>query len=91
MRTPLDQHIIDEIRKKRNSLEMSQEAFSEKMGFKSNSFVASAESPKSTKKYNVSHLNKAALILKCRLWDLLPEEPFPDQSLLSGTPKNHKE
>lgn len=81
MKTSLDQHIINAIREKRNGLKITQEAFSEKMGFKSNGFVASIESPKTSKKYNINHLNKAAIILKSSLWDFLPEFPIPDPGL----------
>lgn len=76
MRTKLDQYIIDQIRERRMAHDISQDEFSEKMGFKSSSFVASTESAASTKKYNVLHINKAAIILKCSFWDLVPQIPF---------------
>jgi transcriptional regulator with XRE-family HTH domain len=76
MRTELDQYIIDRIREKRIAIRMSQEVLAEKMGFRSNAFIAAAESPKSTKKYNPVHMNKAALIFACSLWDLLPKDPI---------------
>lgn len=78
MRTLLDQYIIDRIREKRIALKMSQEVLSEKMGFKSNAFVAATESPRSTKKYNPVHINKAALVFNCQLWDLIPQNPIAD-------------
>lgn len=78
MRTLLDQYIIDRIREKRIAIKMSQEKLSILLGFKSNAFVGSAESPRSTKKYNPVHINKAALIFKCRIWDLIPEHPLED-------------
>ena len=82
MRTLLDQYIIDRIREKRTAIKMSQEDFSEKMGFKSNSFVAEVESPRSTKKYNPVHLNKAALIFNCTLWEFLPQYPLTENSII---------
>ena len=60
------------------AIKMSQEELSEKLGFKSNAFVGAAESPRSTKKYNPIHINKAAIIFKCRFWDLVPENPIVD-------------
>lgn len=78
MRTLLDQNIIDLIREKRIALEMSQEDFSIKLGFKSNGFVAAVESPRSSKKYNPIHINKAALIFNCTIWDLIPQFPIAD-------------
>lgn len=82
MRTELDQYIIDQIRRRRMALKMSQEDLSELMGFKSNSFVASIESPRSSKKYNLDHINKAALVLNCELWDLIPKKPFIDKKIM---------
>jgi transcriptional regulator with XRE-family HTH domain len=87
MRTLLDQYIIDRIREKRIAHKMSQEVFSEKMGFKSNSFVAAAENPRSTKKYNPLHINKAALIFNCKLWDLVPQHPLTDNSIIKPLSK----
>ena len=82
MRTELDQYIINQIRDKRMAIKMSQEELSEKLGFRSNSFVAAAESPRSTKKYNPVHINKAALIFNCPLWDLIPQYPIIDNKLI---------
>lgn len=82
MRTELDQYIIDRIREKRMALKMSQEALSEKMGFKSNAFVAATESPRSSKKYNPVHMNKAAVIFNCPLWDLIPQHPIIDNKTI---------
>ena len=66
---------------------MSQEELSEKLGFRSNSFVAAAESPRSTKKYNPVHMNKAALIFNCQLWDLIPQNPITDNKTVKPFPK----
>lgn len=90
MRTVLDQYIIDRIREKRVAAKMSQEVFSEKMGFKSNAFVAATESPRSTKKYNPVHINKAAVIFNCRIWDLIPELPFEDNHTIRPLTKKVK-
>lgn len=86
MRTVLDQYIIDRIREKRTAMDMSQDAFAEKMGFRSNGFIAAAESPRSTKKYNPVHMNKAALIFDCPLWDFLPQHPIPDNKKIKVLP-----
>ena len=87
MRTELDQYIIDRIRERRIALKMSQGVFSEKMGFKSNAFIAAAESPRSTKKYNPVHINKAALIFKCKFWDLVPQYPIADNKTVKPLSK----
>lgn len=78
MRTLLDQYIIDKIREKRVTWKMTQEALSIKLGFKSNGFVAAIESPRSSKKYNPIHINKAAIIFNCTLWELIPQFPILD-------------
>ena len=84
MRTLFDQEIIDLIRQKRIALEMSQEDFSFKLGFKSNGFVAGIESPRSTKKYNPVHINKAALIFNCSIWELVPQNPIADNKTIKA-------
>ncbi|MGN7721773.1 hypothetical protein ACTJIK_13520 [Chitinophaga sp. 22620] len=43
---------------------------------KSNGFVGQAESPKYSKRYNVQHLNKFALIFNCSPKDFLPDIAF---------------
>lgn len=78
MRTLLDQYVIDKIREKRIALKLTQEALSIKLGFKSNGFVAAAESLRSSKKYNPIHINNAAIIFNCTLWDLIPQYPIED-------------
>ena len=87
MRTELDQYIINRIREKRVAIEMSQEALSEKLGFKSNSFVAAAESPRSSKKYNPIHINKAAIIFNCSLWEFIPQYPIEDNKAVTPLSK----
>ena len=76
MRTLIDQYIIDRVRDKRVARKMSQETLSIELGFKSNAFVAQTENPRSTKKYNVNHINNAAKIFKCSPKDFMPEKPL---------------
>lgn len=87
MRTLIDQYIIDRIREKRIARKMSQEALSIKLEFKSNGFVGQAESPRSTKKYNPVHINKAAIIFKCSPRDFMPEEAFSDNAIVKPLTK----
>jgi transcriptional regulator with XRE-family HTH domain len=87
MRTQIDQYIIDRIREKRVAWKLSQEALSIKLGFKSNSFVASAESPRSAKKYNPVHINKAAIIFNCSPWSFIPKKPILDNMIIKPFPK----
>ncbi|MGN7721763.1 helix-turn-helix domain-containing protein [Chitinophaga sp. 22620] len=76
MRSPIDNYIIDKVREKREAAKMTQEELSEKAGFNSNGFVGQAESPKYSKRYNLQHLNKFALIFNCSPKDFLPDAPF---------------
>lgn len=76
MRSKVDQYIIDKIREMRISGKLSQEDFSIQLGFKSNAFVASIESNRTTKKYNINHVVKAAKIFDCSLWDIIPQYPI---------------
>ena len=90
MRTELDQYIINQIRDKRMAIKMSQEELSEKLGFKSNAFVGAAESPRSSKKYNPVHINKAALIFNCQFWDLVPQFPIANNKAIKSLSKREK-
>ncbi|HEY2720133.1 MAG TPA: XRE family transcriptional regulator [Chitinophagaceae bacterium] len=87
MRTLIDQYIIDKTREKRLALKMSQEALSIELGSKSNGFVAQAESPRSVKKYNPVHINKAAVIFHCSPGDFLPEIGFTDNKIIKPLSK----
>ena len=47
------------------------------VGF-SNTFISERES--GIKRYNISHLNKLAIALKCSPKDFLPNEPFKEDA-----------
>ncbi|HEY2722732.1 MAG TPA: hypothetical protein VGI82_13450 [Chitinophagaceae bacterium] len=87
----MDQYIINQVRDRRVALKMSQEDLSEKLGFKSNAFVGAAESPRSTKKYNPVHINKAALVFNCQFWDLVPQFPIAKNNVLKPFTKKKRE
>ncbi|RPD41271.1 XRE family transcriptional regulator [Chitinophaga barathri] len=80
MRSAIDIYVIDKVREKREAADMSQEQLSEKAGFNSNGFVGQAESPKYSKRYNVQHLNKFAVIFNCSPKDFLPEVAFVESA-----------
>lgn len=65
---------MNEVRKRRESLDMSQETLSFLIG-KTHSFVGNVECM-STKKYNFSHINAIAKAMKCSPKDFLPQEPL---------------
>lgn len=43
----------------------------------SRTFVANRENPNSDDAFNLDHINALAVVFDCKVWDLLPENPFP--------------
>tara|TARA_R110002020_G_scaffold36090_11_gene108537 strand:- start:864 stop:1265 length:402 start_codon:yes stop_codon:yes gene_type:complete len=80
----LDLYVIDEIRKKRESGEISQSALSVEMGF-SDKLVGNIENPSLPAKYNIRQINLAADTLKCSIKDFLPREGFLKDDLVRIT------
>ena len=76
MKSKIDIYVIDRVREKRVEHDISQEELSIRAGFRSNGFVAQAESLNYNKRYNVQHINKFAAIFNCSPRDLLPEKPI---------------
>lgn len=74
MKSEIDLYVIQQIRRRREILGLSQEALSYRMGLTS-SFVGNVESGRS--KYAVRHLNMIAIILKCSIKDFFPDKAFP--------------
>ena len=74
MKSKVDFFITNEVRKKREALEMSQETLSFRIG-KTHSFVSNVECDPE-KKYNCTHLNNIAKVLKCSPKDFLPQDPL---------------
>jgi transcriptional regulator with XRE-family HTH domain len=52
-------------------------------------YIGQVESPKTRSKYNLNHLNRLALEMKCSPRDFLPEEPFAE-TIKSGRRKQKK-
>ena len=75
MVTAIDKFVIQKVREKRmaKGLSQSQLAFELNMA---TGFIASIESGKYGKKYNVHHLNEIAKILDCSPRDFLPKQPL---------------
>lgn len=72
---PIDQYIIDAVRKERKRQKISQSMLAYGIGV-SKSFIAQVESPRCNIKYNPHHLNEIAKFLGCSPRDLLPENPL---------------
>ena len=56
---------------------VGKEQLADEVGF-SNTFISERES--GIKRYNISHLNKLAIALKCSPKDFLPNEPFKEDA-----------
>lgn len=74
MKSEIDIYVIQQIRRRREMLGLSQEALSYRMGLTS-SFVGNVESGRS--KYAVKHLNMIAIVLKCSIKDFFPDKTIP--------------
>ena len=75
MVTDIDQYVIDKVRELRQEKGISQSQLAFELEI-STSYIAMIESGNFDKKYNISHLNKIALVLQCSPKDFMPEEPF---------------
>lgn len=72
---PIDQYIIDAIRKERRRQKVSQSMLAYGIGV-SKGFIGQVESPKCDIKYSVHHINEIARYLNCSPRDFLPEKPI---------------
>lgn len=72
--TEIERIIIDKVREMRQDRNMSQLELSQRIGV-NDSFVGQVERVGTSEKYNIRHLNEIAKVLKCSLWDLIPEQP----------------
>jgi len=75
MVSEIDKYAIDRVRELRQEKGISQSQLAFELDM-STSFIAMIESGKFKKKYNISHLNKIALILQCSPKDFMPDAPF---------------
>ena len=72
---PVDQYVIDKVRKMREEHGLSQKELSLRMEF-SEGFVGHVENPNRRDKYNLNHLNTLAKIFSCSICDFLPKKPL---------------
>ena len=78
MRSQIEQYVIDRIRERREELGISQLNLAFSLGFESQGYISKIEStnPNYDDRYNISHLNEIAKILKCSPKDFWPEIPL---------------
>jgi len=73
--TPIEQYVIDVVKKKRNEKGYSQRELAYQLD-KSIGFIGDIENPKERAKYNLNHINELAKIFQCSPKDFLPEKPL---------------
>lgn len=73
--TKIEQYVIACIKRKRLEAGMSQAQLASEMNV-SYGFIGQVENPKRRAKYNLNHINKAAIIFKCSFADFFPPVPF---------------
>lgn len=73
--TPIEQFVIDVVRKKRMEKGWSQKKLSNYMG-KSEGFIGDIENPKHRRKFSLNHVNDLANVFECSPRDFLPEKPL---------------
>lgn len=72
-KSKIDIYVIEKIKKRRYELDLTQERLADEVGY-SSTFISARET--GPKRYNLSHLNKLAIALKCSPKDFLPDEPL---------------
>lgn len=75
MSKTIEEYVIDEVRRRRIELRISQAALADYINV-SKGFIGDVESPKRKAKYNLLLINEIAKVFNCSPRDLLPPEPL---------------
>jgi len=75
MKTPIENYVIEQVRRIRREQKVSQDLLAYGIGV-TKGFIGQAESPKFPTKYNLNHLNEAAKFLNCNITDFFPKQPL---------------
>jgi transcriptional regulator with XRE-family HTH domain len=81
-KTEIEQFVIDKIKEIRIQKGFSQDDIAVFLN-KSRGFIGQVESPNHSSKYNLNHINKLAIELKCSPKDFLPENAFSEKKAKS--------
>lgn len=73
--TDIEIYIINQVKERRKACGFTQEKLSLSLG-KNIGFIGDIEAPSKKAKYNITHLNEIAKVLKCS-----PKDFWPDKSL----------
>jgi transcriptional regulator with XRE-family HTH domain len=74
MKSKFELFVIEKVKARRQELNISQKELANLMDL-SIGFVGKIESPKYPSSWNLDHINKLAIILKCSPKDFLPDSP----------------
>ncbi|MCB9064099.1 MAG: helix-turn-helix transcriptional regulator [Chitinophagales bacterium] len=72
---PIDKYVIQKVKEKRLEAGYSQSRLANELEV-SNGFIGMVESGKYSQKYSLAQISKIAKILKCSIWELVPEFPL---------------
>lgn len=76
MKSKVELYTIEKVKEYRKKADnMSIRYFADCLNV-SHQFICEIEKPEENAAYNLDHLNKIAKLLKCKLWDLIPEYPL---------------
>ena len=75
MNKNIEEYVIDEVRKRRVEMGISQAALADYINV-SRGFIGDVENPKRRAKYNLHLINEIAKVLKFSPMDFLPPEPL---------------
>ncbi len=75
LKTPIEQFVIDTVKKKRIEKGYSQRELAYMLDV-SVGFIGNTENPRYRAKYNLNHINTLAIIFKCNPKDFLPDGPI---------------
>ncbi len=75
MLTPIEEYVIQIVKKKRLERGWSQQALADNINV-SKGFIAHVESPIHRAKYNLNHINEFVKVFGCKFSDLFPDKPL---------------
>lgn len=77
-KTKIEQYVIDRIKEIRTQKGFSQDDIAAFLDT-TRGFIGQVESPNHPSKYNLNHINRLAIELKCSPKDFLPSIPFREK------------
>lgn len=87
-KSKFDLEVISRVKQIREKKGLSQDDLAEILDT-TRGYIGQVESPKHRAKYNLNHLNRLALEMKCSPRDFLPEIPFAEK-IVSGRKKQKR-